>query len=244
MARVMQTGEKTTRAAKREALTTIPLALSERVTVEAVDAVVSAARSRASELVTVERADILARYAGGLPAEQQSCVAMMAGSREAAKSLRRAVRVAVLGRTGRRIDLGALMSQRRPDGQPAWAVVDPHYPIGAGGNGKHDLDGTVGWPVRHGDGSNWVSLYEKSATVTKGFLPLGMPALPPRVRALATDRHVMRRAKRIGVLYQPDAWREVDPDPALVVEWRDLPGEYYALAVWGVDGPAIMEFVD
>lgn len=39
-------------------------------------------------------------------------------------------------------------------------------------------------------------------------------------------------------------WAQVRPDPALVVEWTDRPGEYYALAVWGHDGPRIVEFVD
>ena len=50
----------------------------------------------------------------------------------------------------------------------------------------------------------------------------------------------------IGVLYQPTAWTELQPnaDPALVVEWLDRPGEDFALAVWGHDGPRIMEFVD
>lgn len=57
-------------------------------------------------------------------------------------------------------------------------------------------------------------------------------------------RKTRKRAMWLGVLYQPESWRQIDPDPALICEYTDLPGEYYALAVWGGDRAKIMEWVD
>ena len=72
----------------------------------------------------------------------------------------------------------------------------------------------------------------------------GFPALPAKIRRLLTDKKIRKRAALVGVLYQPEEWRQANPDPALIVEWKALPGQYFALAVWGPDYHRIMEFVD
>lgn len=197
----------------------------------------------AREIVFAERRAAKERYAGGLPAEKTSLAVMLDSLHKRALVQRQEVRRSVLRRCGRRIHLGQLMAERRADGSPAWAIVSPNQPIGPNlNNGLHDTNGSVYWHAPHYD--VWLKLYEGAPNLAKSFKPVGMPALPPTVRTLCSDKTILRRAKRIGILYQPEAWVEVRPDPALVVEWADLPGEYYALAVWGVDGPRIMEFVD
>lgn len=175
------------------------------------------------------------RYDGGLPAEQSSLYQLQQKRRRNAKAKRRAL---LISRVGRRIDLAALLNQRRRDELPRWAIVDPTRFLG-NKEGQFDSDGM------HCIGGYWRTIRgAKKLASGKSFLPVGMPALPPRIRELATDPNIRRRARWVGVLYQPEEWREVEPDPALVVEWKARPGEYYALAVWGHDGPAIMEFVD
>ena len=241
-------------------------ALSERTRPQEVLDEVRSLREQNARLATIDRAAIRERYAGGLPAEAQSAEILESQARVEAANLRKRVRMAVLGRRGRRIDLAAIMRQRRPDGRPAWAIVDPTHPISATvtyasdgnhyvhpANGEIGSSGDVAWPaIIRGEKIHYNRWTVRDRRVpglagpelASGFLPTGLPALPDRVRELVRDPNVIRRANRIGVLYQPEAWVEVNPDPALVVEWTDRPGEYYALAVWGVDGPAIMEFVD
>jgi hypothetical protein len=146
------------------------------------------------------------------------------------------MRAAYLGRMGRRIDLLSMLSLLRQDGSPVWTVADPRYRVAAD-NGGYDSDGDLRWPGRG-------SAYIRTQSPCKNRTPQGMPPLPARVRQLVTDPAIRRRANRVGVLYQPEEWMQVRPDPALVVEWRDRPGEYYALAVWGADLPKIMEWVD
>lgn len=178
------------------------------------------------------------RYDGGLPAELHSAARIRARRVADAKTKRRK---ALLSRVGRRIDLAAVLRQRQPDGTPRWTIVDPLKSVGGNGaEGRFDTDGLLII------GGTWRTIAElkRADQPRKAFVPLGIPALPQRVRDLATDPKVRRRANWVGILYQPEEWQEVEPDPALVVEWKDAPGEYYALAVWGVDGPAIMEFVD
>ena len=176
-----------------------------------------------------QRREIKRRYAGGLPAETQSRDRMLA-------PIPAMVRLEIMRGRGRRIDLAALIRQRRKDGSPLWAVVDPTLPIGTGNGvvGKSSL--RVGSRVH-------VSL-PAGPTLREDFLAVGLPVLPERVRQIVTDRDIRRRARWVGVLYQPQEWQQPEPDPAVVVEWKDAPGEFFALAVWGHDGPAIMEFVD
>src|SRR5438067_1058324 len=67
---------------------------------------------------------------------------------------------------------------------------------------------------------------------------------PAQVRRILANPKTQKRANWVGALYQPESWTERNPDPAVVVEWKDLPGQYFALAVWGADYHRIMEFVD
>lgn len=131
---------------------------------------------------------------------------------------------------------------RRADGSPVWALVDPRRPIDHY-NGRHDTDGTTAWPRHDSTWYRYIPYDDKAKRLAKSFIPDGMPALPKRVRALIKSPRVKRLATRVGVLYEPTTWREVKPDPALIVEWKDLPGEFYALAVWGGDRARIMEWV-
>lgn len=203
------------------------------------------------------------RYRGGTAAERDS-------HRALAAQLKHELRSAHLSGLGRRIDLLALLNeQREVEGrlQPVWALVDPRQPIGPG-NESHahrEAERAAGWSepqvswIPMGDGR-----YAKGISVGGAAVPVqydctvrhdsamsgyqsmrvtGIPALPARVRELLS-RPALRQARMVGLLYQPAEWQQVRPDPALVVEWTDLPGEYYALAVWGGDRARIMEFVD
>lgn len=199
-------------------------------------------KSEVRDLARTAR-EIIARYRGGLPAEISSRNELLSqlGLRNlrgysCRHCIRPAIRRAIMRRRGRRIELAGLLKQRRSNGLPAWAIVDPRFPI-SHANGSRCNDGSLYINSRRyriadlpGDG--------------KEYIPDGMPVLPARVRALVQDKKILRRAKWIGVLYQPESWREVKPDPAVVAEWLDLPGEYYALAVWGGDRAKIMEWVD
>ena len=177
------------------------------------------------------------RYDGGLPAELSSLRTIRTSRRDKARTARRQI---LLSRVGRRIDLSAILKQRRADGLPRWTIADPDVPMELGyQNGVIDTRGGIRIG-HHYLGSGWTGMPEPKRALT----PSGLPALPPRVRELASDPQKRRRAKWVGVLYQPEEWEEINPDPALVVEWQAEPGVYYALAVWGDDGPAIMEFVD
>jgi len=172
------------------------------------------------------------RYRDGLKAEANAYAQLRREHHEAARRL-------VLSRTGRRIHLEALLLQRRPGGQPRWALVDPTRPPSAM-NGGYDEDGDVLVAAADGGHRKLVKVGHKAHNVQPGS---GFPALPKRVRELASDPKIRKRAEWIGVLYQPEEWREVDPDPALVVKWKGVDG-YFALAVWGGDRAQLMEFVD
>lgn len=175
-------------------------------------------------------------YDGGLPLEKRSRKHLLASAVAAA---RKTARMIYVSRIGRRIDLAALLNERRPDGYPLWTVVDPAYrdTYYQGEEGRRSSSAVkVGGSYRSISG-----LRNQETTVEPGG---HVPALPRQARRLLTDSRIRRRAAWVGLLYQPQEWREVRPDPAVVVEWKDLPGEYYALAVWGHDGPRIMEFVD
>lgn len=175
------------------------------------------------------------RYAGGLQAERQSYNRLRARTRSA-------IRAAYLSRVGRRIDLIALLRQRDQERRPVWTVADPLRKIDRY-NGRIENDGDVCVGKAGSDGFVRLSS-RRRIDGDSSFEPAGMPALPPRVRELASDPKIRGRARWIGVLYQPEEWHEIDPDPALVVEWKDRPDEYFALAIWGDDRPEIEEFLD
>jgi len=194
--------------------------------------------ARQLSAIRSERAGILERYHGGLPAEQKARTRLLAETVDQTRRL-------ILSRHGRRINLVALLRQKRRDGRPRWTVASPHKPVGAS-NGVYDGDGDlrVQWNVRLPSGRTFAGTHYIAGCGHTNVRPGdGFPALPPRVRELARDPKILERAAMLGVLYQPDEWRDVDPDPALVVKWRGVEG-YYALAVWGGDRAEIMEFVD
>jgi hypothetical protein len=193
-----------------------------------------------------ELADRQVSYRDGLPAEQQSLSVYEDNAKNRLAVARSVIRGHICSRKGRRIELAGLLCQRDKEGKPIWAIVDPRFPISRN-NGYHDSDGTIGWDGRGGPtGGSWYRYAPPSEQLrinTKAFQPAGLPPLPAKVRRIINDPKIQKRACRIGILYMPDSWVEVNPDPALVVEWKDRPGEYYALAVWGADKPRIMEFV-
>ena len=205
-------------------------ALAERTSRDDVAAAVAVVRA--------EHQAVVAAYAGGLAAELASCKGL-------SEQLRAKARRIVIAGIGRRIDLVALLRKSRADRKPLWALADPTARVDIG-NGGRDSDGDALIASR-ADRSGYRGRERVSiGAPIKGhanFTPSGMPALPARVRELATDPKVRGLAKWVGVLYQPEEWTAVNPDPALVVEWRDLPGQYYALAIWGGDRPELMEFV-
>lgn len=197
-------------------------------------AVRDAERTLAAELAAI------VPYEGGLPLEVQSASRRAKAARDAAELV---LRRAWCRRRGRKIDLAALLNRRRADGFPAWAVVDPLQPMGSEySNGKFDTDGTIhvsGWRTIPG-----ITKITRNGQ-TLAYQPQGgIPPLPPAARKAVTDATVRKLAKWVGLLYQPEEWLEVRPDPAVVVEWADLPGEFYALCVWGHDRHRIMEFID
>lgn len=189
------------------------------------------------------------RYAGGTVAEAGSLRAIVS-------STRLECRREFLGRQGRRIDLLGLLGQKRRDGSPVWALVCPLHPICADNGGVKQTPTALEYRLPCGDKytpitapyaltrrSNPVSVASESDETSLLRAPSGIPALPRHVRRMLADPKILRRAARIAVLYQPESWQVRKPDPALVVEWIDRPGEWYALAVWGGDAPRIMEFV-
>lgn len=196
-----------------------------------------------------QAAEVRSAYRDGLPAERQSLTAVTA-------ELRRDLRRAWLSEVGRPIDLEALIQQRQSDGTPVWAIVDPALPIGIGNGGvmAFDFSGDRCLGCVVGRKQSWDSQvgaivgrqaneFARCNRPTNGWLPTAMPPLPPRVRELAMSPRIRARARMVGVLGEMEMVEVIRADPALVVEWRDRPGEYFALAVWGHDGPAIMEFV-
>jgi len=194
-----------------------------------------------------EHTAAIRRYRGGLAAETQSLTALRADLRIRHRLNRSALRAAKLSREGRPIDIMGLLKQLDAANRPIWAIVDPRKPINsANGNVQtRSHEGRIVTEFVH-----WPSGTTSQLTVDGGpggnsaYIPSGIPALPKRVRELVRDPRIQRRANRIGILYMPETWTEVQPDPALVVEWKDIPGQFFALAVWGGDRARIMEWVD
>lgn len=227
--------------------------------------IMPATQKRISSRVTskrireVQRAnrDARKRYRGGTIAEIDS-------QRILHQQCRLEVRRTWLSRQGRKIDLISLLTQRREDGSPLWAIADPMMKLGgekrwSGTDTRNGMiecsssaqTATYWVAAKSHQRSRWGSGYDLAASITvpmhdvnHDYTADAIPALPARVRALFGDKKIRDRAKFVALLYQPSEWRLPKPDPAVVVEWWDRPGEYFALAVWGVDGPAIMEFVD
>ena len=185
-----------------------------------------------------------------------------AGQRTRQAELDLRIRQAQLRRRGRRIDLLNLVHLHGVSG-PQWSVANlfgkvseyayayhesqPHqrrlHPGQAIANGSHPCGIAVAQrvdsrrayerycvlPCHHGD---------------QVLIPAAVPPIPAKARKIADAARADQEVAWVGVLYQPSEWMARQPDPAIVVEYFDLPGEYYALCVWGGDKSAIMEFVD
>jgi hypothetical protein len=172
-----------------------------------------------------------AAYAGGLPAEQQTL-------KNLASATALELRQNHLRQIGRPIDLKALLGQRDAKRRPIWTVANPLQPIDTY-NGCVKNDGDV---LVQGKGTRRIST-GKATHSGKDFVPTGFPALPDKARKIIRNERLQQYAAWIGVLYQPDGWAE-KKDPAVIVEWTDLPGEYFCLAIWGGDRAQIEEFVE
>lgn len=180
-------------------------------------------------------------YAGGLEAERQSW-------REIQSQGLARIRAAHLRGVGRPIDLIALLRQRNSHGMPIWAYADPARRLSSRNGGVMGSGNVAIAPATRENAEkekDHVIVTGRSFSETPGrtFIPQGIPAIPARAREILQNGWIRQRAACIGILFQPQAWAEVDPDPAIVVEWRDLPGEHFCLAVWGDDRPAIEEFI-
>lgn len=176
----------------------------------------------------IDRVKIL--YGGGTVAEVQSLTFLT-------EKLENERLKQGLSRIGRRLDLESLVAQSRPDGSPKWCVADPRYPIGEH-NGRIHTDGEC---VVAGKWLGRIRFGVKHPEVP--LIPVGIPPIPTSVRAILA-REELKYARIVGLLFQPEGWIEAKPDPALIVEWQCMGGEFFALAVWGQDRPGIMEFVD
>lgn len=151
-------------------------------------------------------------------------------------------------KNGRPIDLLGLLSQRRSNGDWRWTVASPFGEINRG-NGCRLPDGRVmvitagnRWSETLKVKTRWI---DRTLTLVDEVVPSGFPILPDKVRQICKDN--LSKVFWIGVLYQPDAWKPapVVIDPAVVCVFKDGdPNDYRCLAVWGHDGPNIMEFVD
>lgn len=162
--------------------------------------------------------------------------------KDALKAARLACRRAFVSRIGRRIALASLLIVKRPDGRPLWTICDPRHPVGENNGRWNTGSQTVAHITQPGPD---IRVPGGRVPDSPSIVPTGgIPPLPAAARRAVTDPHIRKRALWVGLLYQPEGWEEVRPDPAIVVEWKDRPGEYYALVVWGPDRPRIMEFVD
>jgi hypothetical protein len=176
-----------------------------------------------------------------LRAEQDSRKSL---SKQTLLQARQMARRAWCSRQGRRIDLAAILGDKRPDGKPVWCIADPARAIGES-NGQWNYDSGKPDQIRLRIAGQWVVIAGAKRAGIGDLVPTGgIPPLPPAARVALTDPKIRKRALWVGLLYQPEGWAEAKPDPAIVVEWKDRPGEYYALVVWGPDRPRIMEFVD
>lgn len=157
---------------------------------------------------------------------------------------------------GRKIDLEFLLRQMNKNRDPIWALVDPTKQLGRYNGrvvvGKRRMIYQIGradedrqWPNTSITITTnepwWANFYQ---TVDKQ--PTGFPVLPKRIRELVLDKSIRKDASFVAVLYKCSDWttsKVIPADPAIIMEWKSLPKEYYALAIWGGDRAEIMEFV-
>jgi hypothetical protein len=190
---------------------------------------------------------VLSRY-GRSTGERQSALTVF-------REFHRRQRVLLCSRWGRRIDLIALLKQCNEEGEFFWGLADPFREFGLYNGYAFIQESGSNRGIRH------ISLADHPWREARIEHPLSIdvkgwghrcvvaatPPMPPRVREMALKPKLRKRARWIGLVFPLDhSWMvQKQVDPALVAEWKDRPGEYYALAVWGKkDRPRIMEFVD
>lgn len=164
------------------------------------------------------------------------------------------------------IDLFSLLAMNRPDGNPRWAMVNPMHATANLNGGVWSIK-LGGWRK-----SVVTRQYAVLANESFRYHPLlidvtqklltsrshqqfggcqyieaasGFPLLPKRIRELVQSKAV-RECFACAILYQPTGWSEPkfqvpDPDPALLVR-KTQKDQWQCAAVWGHDGPNIMEF--
>lgn len=204
-------------------------------------------------------------YQSDIPGEKRA-------AKDAAEQYDLEIRRTELRARGRKIDLVALVALRSANGSPLWSVANPFGAVADGYDGRCYGDTYGGtsmngvYTPRKSSGVGYAEIPAGIAVSSryhhtpegrgshvavipcdhgdKVLIPSAIPPLPKKARTIAEQAHKDERVKWVGVLYQPSEWLERKPDPAIVVEYMDLPGEYYALAVWGGDRARIMEFVD
>jgi hypothetical protein len=191
---------------------------------------------------------ILSRY-GNSPGEHQSALTAL-------EELHRRQRVLYCSRLGRRIELLALLKQCNEKGEFFWGLADPVQQFGPSNGYSYIQKSGPNRGIRR---ICWADLSVRNYVTIEHPLSIDLPnwgytcvvkatpPMPPRVREMALNPKFRKWARWIGLVFPLDhTWMvEKQVDPALVAEWKDRPGEYYALAVWGRrDRPRIMEFVD
>jgi len=192
---------------------------------------------------------VLSRY-GDSPGERQSARAVF-------EEFHRRQRVLYCSRWGRRIDLLALLKQCNEKGEFFWGLADPFQPFDFNNGYSFIRESGENRGMRRICQADLASVWESVKIEHPLSIDLkewghkcivkATPPLPPRVREIALTPKFRKWARWIGLVFPLDhTWMvQKRVDPALVAEWKDRPGEYYALAVWGrKDRPRIMEFVD
>lgn len=169
-----------------------------------------------------------------------------------------------------KIDIYSLLGMKRTNGDPLWAFVNPNHNI-SGFNGAFVDDRNLEMYYKEkkdtrsarspktflvaGERGHYkgISLDHKLFGETynledylkgsKYKMPSGgFPLVPKNVRKLISS-YILKTADVVGVLYMPTSWDEIvlpeKKDPALVFAKNN---QFYCAAVWGHDGPNIMEF--
>lgn len=148
------------------------------------------------------------------------------------------------------IDLFGLLKMRTAKGFPVWSFVSPYYSLT-----ESYIMGSGDYVIRENFGYRSETVFLRTNTPINGFSSgdtfkaKSFPILPDRVREMIKDPKNESKARFMGVLYKQEDWAitkapEQPRDPALIVQWRDVPG-YFCLAIWGrEDRPQIQEFIN
>lgn len=143
---------------------------------------------------------------------------------------------------GRKIDLIKLLNLKNQNGDLRWMIADPRIELSQFNGAYYPKRGTIESSFKE------INIHPKQERNILDFREVihvaeGFPILPQRIRDMIKTVQETDNCSMITVLFQPKMWRKYKEDPALIVEYKDLPGEYYALAIWGGDRPEIEEFI-